>query len=75
MGVKRVLTKSAHYDVTLENAFELFIEEKKNLNKSNATISNYEISFRVWTRYLEGNDYSMLCKDVDDSYVYAFAII
>ena len=73
MGVKRVLTKSAHYDVTLENAFELFIEEKKNLNKSNATISNYEISFRVWTRYLEGNDYSMLCKDVDDSYVYAFA--
>ncbi len=73
MGVKRVLTKSAHYDVTLENAFELFIEEKRNLNKSNSTIANYEITFRVWTRYLEGNDYSMLCKDVDDSYVYAFA--
>ena len=27
MGVKRVLTKSAHYDVTLDNAFELFTED------------------------------------------------
>lgn len=73
MGVKRVLTKSAHFDVTLDNAFDMFIEEKKNLNKSQSTISNYEITFRVWTRYLEANDYSMLCKDVDATYVYAFA--
>ena len=73
MGVKRKLTKSAHFDVTLDDAFGLFIEEKKSLNKSQSTISNYEITFRVWTRYLEANDYSMLCKDVDDSYIYAFA--
>ena len=31
MGVKRKLTKSAHFDVTLDNAFDLFIEEKKNI--------------------------------------------
>ena len=73
MGIKRKLTKSAHFDVTLEDAFELFTEEKKNLNKSEATISNYEITFKVWSRYLEANEYSMLCKDVDASYVYAFA--
>ena len=73
MGVKRKLTKSAHFDETLENAFDLFIEEKKNLNKSKSTIDNYEITFRVWTRYLEANEYSMFCKDVDESYVYAFA--
>lgn len=73
MGVKRKLTKSACFDVTLSDAFELYIEEKKNLNKSESTISNYEITFRVWSRYLEANDYSLLCKDVDDSYVYAFA--
>lgn len=73
MGVKRKLTKSAHFDVTLSDAFELFVEEKKNLNKSESTLDNYETTFRVWSRYLEANEYSMLCKDVDDSYVYAFA--
>lgn len=73
MGMKRKLTKAAHYDITLENAFELFVEEKKSLNKSSATISNYEISFRVWSRYLESNDMSMLCKDVDASYIYSFS--
>lgn len=73
MGVKRVLSKAAHFDVTLEDAFELFTEEKKTLNKSQATIENYEITFRRWTRYLEACEYSLLCSDVDDSYIYAFA--
>ena len=73
MGVKRKLQKSAQFDVTLEDAFELFIEEKRSLNKSESTISNYETTFRVWCRYLDANDYSMLCQDVNDSYIYAFA--
>lgn len=73
MGVKRKLTKAAHFDITIEDAFDLFVEEKKNLNKSQATIENYEITFRVWRRYLESNEYSMICEDVDESYIYAFA--
>lgn len=73
MGIKRKINKAAQFDVTLENAFELFIDEKRSLNKSKATISNYEITFRIWTRYLESNSFSMLCKDVEASYIYSFA--
>lgn len=72
MGIKRVLTKGAVSQITLDDAIEVFISEKKSLNKSNATISNYEITYKKWYEFLGQSGRSTLCKDVNDGYIYAY---
>ena len=53
MAVKRKLNKARVYQVELKEAFEDFINEKKSLNKSSATIKSYEGSFDRFYSYLQ----------------------
>lgn len=71
-GIKRKLTKAVERELTLQEAFDDFIQEKEALNKSAATIRSYTDSFKIWHNYLESSDYSLDVKDVDASYVYSF---
>ncbi len=72
MGVKRKITKASRQELTIRDAFEEYIEEKKSLNKSPATIKGIEYSVEKWLKYLEANDFSMNAKDMDQSYLYSF---
>ena len=55
MGVKRKITKASRQELTIRDAFEEYIEEKKSLNKSPATIKGIEYSVEKWLKYLEAN--------------------
>ncbi len=72
MGVKRTITKSKHYELTIEDAFEEYIEEKKSLNKSYATIKGIEFSVRKWINFLTDKGFTMECKAVTEQYVREF---
>ena len=53
MAVKRKLTKAREYQIDLQEAFDDFLDEKKSLNKSEATIKSYQGSFDRFYDYLE----------------------
>ena len=72
MGVKRKITKSSVHVPTIRDAFEEYVEEKKSLNKSPATIKSISYSIDKWIKYLEATDRSMLVSSIDQSYLYSF---
>ena len=50
---KRKFKNSVEIKTTLEEAFELFVEEKEAGNLSNATLKNYKQSFNIFCDYHE----------------------
>jgi len=71
-GVKRRLTKAKERELTIEEAFDDFIQEKEALNKSAATIRGYTDSFKMWHKYLVVSEMSLDVKDIDAGYVFSF---
>lgn len=53
MAVKRKLTKARTYQVDLQEAFNDFLDEKRSLNKSEATLKSYEGTFERFYSYLK----------------------
>ena len=74
MGVKRKITKANRVELTIEDALEEYIEEKKSLNKSSATVKSIDFSVRKWLAYLTEKEYSLDCKDISEGYVKAFQL-
>lgn len=72
MGVKHKITKSAHIELTIEDALEEYIEEKKALNRSTATIQNIEFSVKKWIKFLDYNGYDTACKSITEKYIQDF---
>lgn len=73
MGVKRKITRATKQDVTIYEAFDTFIDEKKSLNKSKATITSFEGSFKRWSEYIESREMSTNLEDIDTGHFYAFS--
>ncbi len=72
MGVKRKVVMSNVNDLTIDEALEQFLDFKKSMNKSPATIKGMEYSVKKWKKYLEDSELSLYCKDIDESYLYSF---
>ena len=72
MAVKRRITRATERKITIEDAFEEFIQEKEALNKSAATIRSYKDSFAVWYEYIESKELSLNIEDVEASYLFSF---
>ncbi len=72
MGISRKIKKATSYEVTIEEAFDAFIEEKKALNKSKSTITTYQGSFKRWYDYIKSKEMSLNIADVDDTYIFSF---
>ena len=73
MGVKRKITRATKEDVTIYEAFETYIDEKKSLNKSPATIKSLDGSFHLWSDYVWRKGMSTNLEDIDASYFYSFS--
>ena len=73
MGVKRKITRASKQDVTIYEAFETYIDEKKSLNKSPATITSLTGSFDLWSGYVWRSEMSTNLEDIDASYFYSFS--
>ena len=71
-GIKRKIKAVKNIEMTIEDILEIYIQEKKALNKSEKTIINIQGSMKRWMDYLVLSDYSMNISDVDSSYVYSF---
>ena len=74
MGAKHRITKATRVELTIEDALEEYIEEKKSLNKSYATIKGIEFSINKWISFLKDSGLSMECKDITESYVKSFQV-
>jgi len=72
MGVKRKITKANRVELTIEDARDEYVEEKKALNKSYATIKSIEFSLDKWIKFLNDNNFDMECKSISEKYVQAF---
>lgn len=68
---KRKFKNSVEIKTTLEEAFELFIEEKEAGNLSNATLKNYKQSYNIFCDYHEFDDKTLL-DDVEMKHIYKF---
>lgn len=65
--------KGRAFERSLDDCFVEYYDEKQALNKSKATLTGYEEAIKIWFRYLEACEYSMLAKDVDPGYVLSFS--
>lgn len=74
MGVKRKITKASRVELSIEDALEEYIEEKKSLNKSYATIRGIDFSIKKWITFLSEKAFSMDCKDINEGYVRSFQV-
>lgn len=72
MGTKRILTKGKEREVTIEEAFDTYIDEKKAMNKSYATIQSAEGSFKRWHEYIVDKELSQNIADVTQEYIFSF---
>ena len=72
MGVKRKITKASRIELSIEDARDEYVEEKKSLNKSYATIKSIEFSLDKWIKFLSDNGFDMDCKSITEKYVQAF---
>ncbi|HNW87482.1 MAG TPA: tyrosine-type recombinase/integrase [Candidatus Limiplasma sp.] len=73
MGTKRLITKAKEKELLIEDVYTDYIDEKKALNKSPATISSANGSYKRWMDYLKTNEQlSHELKSVDASYIYSF---
>lgn len=73
MGMKRKIKSAAQVKTSIEDVFAEYLEEKKALNKSPATIRGVEYSIKKWLEYLSANDYDMDITQLNSSYIYAFS--
>lgn len=73
MGTKRKITKSSKQTLTIEDAFEAYLDEKKALNKSPATIKGIDFSIHKWLAFLEEEEFDMDISQMDTSYIYSFS--
>lgn len=72
MGVKRKITKSNAAKLSIRDAFEEYIEEKKALNLSKKSTNNMSYSIEKWICYLEESDFDMSVESIEPKYLYAF---
>lgn len=72
MGLKRKIGKAKKVEFTLEEACEAYIEEKKALNQSPATIKSAEYSIKMWIDYLDQSERLLETDKVDPSYILSF---
>ncbi len=61
--------QSATYKLTLEEAFENFIQEKESLGRSADTIRNYQLSYRIFKDYHELAD-NFLLEELNEKMFY-----
>lgn len=72
MATKRVVKRSSDaYKITLDEAFEEFVLEKKANSLSQSTLKNYEQSYDFLCRSANYNS-KTLAEDVDQKAIYAF---
>lgn len=70
--VKRTVKSSnAVLEITVKEAFEEFIEEKRFQNKAQSTIRNYEQSYNYFFEYHDFDE-TTLMKDIEKDMVYEF---
>lgn len=72
MGVKRKITKSTNQSLSIQDAFDEYVEAKKSMNVSVSTIKNLSFSINKWMKYLTENGYSMSVDDITQKYMFAF---
>lgn len=70
---KKAFTKSRVFERDLETCLEEYLEEKRALNKSKATLIGYEEALRKWLDFIKGSDRSLAARDVDAGYALAFS--
>lgn len=69
MRPRQKLIKSKNIGMSIEEAFENFIDEKQSLNRSKATIRSMEGTFKLWHSFLRANDFALYIDKVEVSYV------
>ena len=72
MAVKRKITKATAAKMTIQDAFEEYIEEKRARNLSSKSIENMKGSFKKWTRYLEEENFDMDIENLGPKYLFSF---
>lgn len=71
MGTKRVIKKAAsQIDTPLSFAFDEFITEKKILGKSQATIDNYSLTYRLFVDFFNYDDDNVAVNDITLDHFY-----
>ena len=71
--MKQRIKASLGKSMTIEEAFNEFIYEKRALNKSAETIRSYEGSYKRWSEYLLEQGMSFSVSNFTSSYVISFA--
>jgi len=59
--------------MTIQEAFDEFIYEKKALNKAPKTVLSYVGSIRRWTDFLDEQGKSLNITDLNSTYIFSFA--
>lgn len=70
---KSAFSKGRVYERNLEECFQEYYDEKRALNKSQATLYGYEEAINLWFNYLRHGNYSLAAKDVDVGYVLSYS--
>lgn len=68
MGKKLIERSAGYEEMTLDEAFEEYILEKKALNLAEKSISNYELIYFVFRRDMEVTEY-VYCDDIDNKVI------
>lgn len=72
MAVKRKITKAKAAKLTIEDAMDEYIEEKKAMNLAYKSIENMRSSITKWMRYLEASDFDMCVESIEPKYMFSF---
>lgn len=72
MAVKRKITKATAAKMTIQDAFDEYIEEKRARNLSYKSIENMKGSFKKWMRYLEEENFDMDIENLGPKYLFSF---
>lgn len=70
---KSAFSKGRVYERNLEECFQEYYDEKRALNKSQATLYGYEEAINLWLNYLRHGNYSLAAKGVDVGYVLSYS--
>lgn len=71
--ITRKITKTDHYDLTIEQAYARYIADKIASNASKDTIRSTNDSYKRWFNYLDAEGYKINAKDVTEEYVTKFS--
>lgn len=72
MGVKKRIKQVANVATTIDEVFEMFINEKEALNLSPATIRNYQESYKRFKGFLNEIDHDEIIENVKLSVVHEY---